>query len=220
LNALHNSVQKNHPDKIIRLPKQKPQFEYGSGKEAQLPFRPKIEKDDVFDSDNEVDLPSPSALFGRQQESPGPFETSSIPYQDENDISLFLDNSLESLEAGMIGLSDSMMPRGLTPRVDSSFADGVFGFNKYQNNGQLQAEDTTMTENESLVEGPADLPEAKRYLKREPSPSLDESEVKHRRISRSELVQERSQAPSVPAWVDEFDPELIEGLEGIVDFVD
>jgi ATP-dependent DNA helicase HFM1/MER3 len=221
LNTLHNSVQKNQPEKIMRLPKQKPQFEYGSGKEAQLPFRPKTENyDDIFDSDDEVDLPSPSALLSGHKKSPGPFKTGSITYQDENDISSFPDDSLESLEAGMIGLGDSMILREHTPRVDSSFANGVFDFDAYQNDDQVQAEDTPMTENEPLVEASVDLPVSKLYLKRGLSPGLDEPEVKHRRVSKSELVQEPSQAPSVPAWVDEFDSELIEGLKGIVDFVD
>jgi len=222
LNTLHNSVQKNQP-KFTSLPKQKPQFDYGSGKEARLPFHPNSENDDdVFGSDDEVDLPSPSILLGRQRKSSSPLKTGPVPltYQEESDISSFQDESLASLEAGMIGLSDSMVLRESTPRIDSSFANKVFNFDAYQNDGQVQAEETDTTENALLLEAPADLSVAKRHLKRELSSSPDELEVKHRRISNSQLVQAPPQIPSVPAWVDEFDSELIEGLKGIVDFID
>ncbi|TVY22859.1 ATP-dependent DNA helicase [Lachnellula hyalina] len=222
LNTLHNSVQKNQP-KFTSLPKQKPQFDYGSGKEARLPFHPNSENDDdVFGSDDEVDLPSPSILLGGQRKSSSPLKTGPVhlTYQEESDISSFQDESLASLEAGMIGLSDSMVLRESTPRIDSSFANKVFDFDAYQNDGQVQAEETDTTENALLLEAPADLSVAKRHLKRELSSSPDELEVKHRRISNSQLVQAPPQIPSVPAWVDEFDSELIEGLKGIVDFID
>ncbi|TVY48471.1 ATP-dependent DNA helicase [Lachnellula occidentalis] len=222
LNTLHNSVQKNQP-KFTSLPKQKPQFDYGSGKEARLPFRPKGESDDdVFGSDDEVDLPSPSVLFGGQNKGSSPLKTGPVPttYQEESNFSFSQNESLASLEAGMIGLSDSMMLRESTPKVDSSFVNRVFDFDAYQNDGRVQAGETNMTENETLLETPSDLSAAKRHLKRELSSSPDEPEVKHRRLSKSELVQAPPQTPSVPAWVDEFDSELIEGLKGIVDFID
>ncbi|TVY57869.1 ATP-dependent DNA helicase MER3 [Lachnellula cervina] len=222
LNTLHNSVQNNRP-KFTGLPKHKPQFDYGSGKEARLPFRPNgKDDDDVFGSDDEVDLPSPSILLGAQKNTPSSLKTGPVPitHQEESDISSSQDGSLASLEAGMIGLSDSMMLREPTPRVDSSFVNGVFDFDAYQNDGQVQAEETDMTENEPLLEAPVDLSVVRRHLKRELSSSPDEPEVKHRRVEKSELVQAPLQTPSLPAWVDEFDSELVESLRGIVDFVD
>lgn len=222
LNTLHNSVQNNRP-KFTGLPKQKPQFDYGSGKEARLPFRPNgKDDDDVFGSDDEVDLPSPSILLGAQKNTSSSLKTGPVPitHQEESDISSSQDGSLASLEAGMIGLSDSMMLREPTPRVDSSFVNGVFDFDAYQNDGQVQAEETDMTENEPLLEAPVDLSVVRRHLKRELSSSPDEPEVKHRRVEKSELVQAPLQTPSLPAWVDEFDSELVESLRGIVDFVD
>jgi len=216
LNTLHNSVQKNQPDKVMRLPKQKPQFEYGSGKEAQLPFGRETQNDaDVSGSGDEMDLPSPSKMWGSKKKSPDPFETDLAPYQAQNPISSFPDDSIESLEAGMIGLSDSMMLRGATPKMDSSFADGIFDFDAYNNDHDdhdAQPENTVMPSIEEP--SPPAIPE--HSLKRTPSPSLEEPEMKCRRVAKPDPTQ----LSSVPAWVDEFDSDLIDGLKGIVDFVD
>lgn len=222
LNILHNSVPKNQPDKkTLRLPKQKPQFEYGSGKMAQLPFDPPNQSyDDDFGSDD-VEFPSPSALLGRQKKSPEPLEAGPNTYEDGMDLESFPDDSLDSLGAGIIGLSDSMLLRAASPRVSSSFANRVFDFDAYEKDNQVQVEDEHMKENEPSVNHSTDQLGENR-LKRgfSPSPAPDEPEVKHRRVSKLELAQEPSHEPSVPAWVDEFDPEFLDGLMGIVDFVD
>jgi ATP-dependent DNA helicase HFM1/MER3 len=215
LNALHNSVHKNQPDKVMRLPKQKPQFEYGSGKEAQLPFRREAQKDaDISGSGDEMDLPSPSKMWGTKKKSPDPFEKGMVIYQNQNPISSFPDDSLESLEAGMLGLSDSTMLRAATPKIDSSFPDGIFDFDAYNKDHETPTGDTVM----HSIEAPSPPALAMQSLKRAPSPSLEveEPEMKYRRVAKPEPAQ----LSSVPAWVDEFDSDLIEGLKGIVDFVD
>lgn len=205
LNALHNRiVQNSRADKDMRLPKQKPQFEYASGEDAQLPFCSKKENEKTYGSED--DLPSPSMLLGEYENKKDPFDTLKATYQDENIPSSFLEDDLESPEPGVTGSNDSTTLRAPppSPKMYSSFAKEVFDFDAYENDQKKQVEDLPVTEIEL------------QNLKRERSPDFEEPEAKHYRVVKPKTTQE----PKIPAWVDEFDPELIEGLRDIVDFVD
>jgi ATP-dependent DNA helicase HFM1/MER3 len=233
--SLHTSIGK---DKAVHLPKQKPQFLYGSGHEADLPFLQKTENNkDPFDSGDsagEDEFPSPYALLKGDDDIPDPFESGSICYQKATTTSSSPEDSLGSLEAAMIGFEDSVMLRAPTPKVNSSFANGVFDFEAFPDHHEEQEMFSSPVMRESLRKNRSPSPLTittmnkdhppnlltRKSPKREPSESPEQPEVKHRRVLKTEPAQQTSQELSVPAWVDEFDSDIIEGLKGFVDFVD
>ena len=232
LHSLHTSVQ---TDKAVRLPKQKPHFSYGSGWDPDLPFLHQGKNsNDPFDSDDSVgeqEFPSPSALVKEDDDTLDPFECGIISYQ--KDIATSSSHeSMGSLEEAMVGFEDSVMLRAQNPRVNSSFANKVFDFEAFpdqREEGELFSSPLmTATRKLNRPSSPTPSPRkddslsprARNALKRRLSDSPENPEVKHHRITNVEPTQQISQQPSVPAWVDEFDSDIIEGLKGFVDFVD
>jgi ATP-dependent DNA helicase HFM1/MER3 len=57
-------------------------------------------------------------------------------------------------------------------------------------------------------------------MKGEPSPSPEVTDIKHRRVTKTELPQPAPRLSFIPAWVNDFDSELIDGLKDFVDFID
>jgi ATP-dependent DNA helicase HFM1/MER3 len=222
LHSLHTSIQ---PDKAARLPKRKPEFPYSRGEKPYLPF---LHKDEnmagVLDSTNSEgeDFPSPSKLgqtaFARKP-SPDPFE--SFTLEGEKAVpSWFPDASLSSLEAGMLELADSTMIDVPSPKIDSSFANGVFDFDAFNDRN----ESPTKTEispliKEVLENEPFSTPVMKGSVKRGRSATPELAEVKHRRVTKNEPISQTTQA-AVPDWVKDFDSDLINELKGYVDFED
>jgi ATP-dependent DNA helicase HFM1/MER3 len=242
LHNLHASVQRDKSELSVRLPKQKPQFSYASGHEPDLPFLRKSEvanDDDIFDpGQSDEEFPSPSALAAYLKgDSDDPFESGNIAYEEAT--STGQDDSLQSLEAGMLGLEEPVIRRLPTPKVNSSFVNGVFDFDAFDEkygeperfSSPLMRDSRKRERSQSPV-----LPEAKlrRVANQEPeaSPLIRTSDnqessatseipkVESRRVVKQQLAQQATQQRSVPAWVDEFDAELIESLIGIVDFVE
>lgn len=248
LHNLYASVQKDNSGSLVRLPKQKPQFVYASGYQPDLSFLRKTdpENDDEIlcsgESDGEEVFPSPSALAAYLKgDSDDPFESGYIH------TSSIQDPSLESLEAGMLGLDEPMPFGPPTPRANSSFANGVFDFDafneKYAEPEVYSSPLMRDSRKRDRSRSPA-LPETKhrRFSQEEPETSpktrssgqqeisapSDISIVESRRIKIQDLIEENSQQNaqrstqqhSVPAWVDDFDTDLIESLRGIVDFVE
>jgi ATP-dependent DNA helicase HFM1/MER3 len=226
LHTLHASVQKQK-DKNVRLPKVKPQFAYTSGEQPHLSFLQKNEEiDDIFDGEDfrdDEDFPSPSALFkgdhGRDvSRSFKPIAESPIKDVDAPTSSIW-DDSLESLEAGMIGLSDSMMLRLPSPKINTSFANGVFDFDAFSNHKDDQEKSTSPHTKASMEEDRVPSPVTKESRKRERSASL-ELQMKRPRTMEEAQTEKSNPQSSIPSWVDEFDSDLIDGLKGFVDFVD
>jgi ATP-dependent DNA helicase HFM1/MER3 len=221
LYTLHTSAQ---PDKAIRLPKKKPGFSYASGKEPYLPFLHKSENiaDSFASADSEDDeFPSPSAMAPTSLDrilSPDPFESFNL--QEENAApSSFPDNSQASLEAGMLELADTATIDVPSPQVDSSFANGFFDFDAF--------EERNKTPKKPIISppikdkrGPPLAPIMKDPLKRDRSATPKLCPVKHRRLTEDEPVLRLTQAAAIPDWVNDFDPDLINELKGFVDFVD
>jgi len=219
LHSLHRSVQK------IRLPKLKPQFTYTSDEQPELPFLHKNEKsDDIFDNDDfgdDDDFPSPSALFkedGDREIFPLSKAVAASTGRDVASNSIW-DDSLESLEAGTIGLSDPMMLRPPTPKVNTSFANGVFDFDAFSNHRDDQEKSTSPSTKASEEEGQVPSPVIKKSRKRERSTS-PELQIKRPRNMDEVLAEKSNQQSSIPSWLDEFDSDLIDELKGFVDFVD
>lgn len=211
-------------DKALRLPEQKPRFQYASGKMAQLPHASKIEK--YHDSSDSISMsdgsfPSPSTLLRSSNKSSDPVYMGALCNQIEHPSSSFREGSLESLEAGMIGLSDSMMLRPSTPTLTSSFANRAFDFEAFEpeHGGQKEAQPSSDLD-ELLKQDECLIVSTNSALKRQHSLTPDFEIVKHRRVTRDERAQQIPQGPSIPAWVDEFDADLIDGLKDFVDFVD
>jgi ATP-dependent DNA helicase HFM1/MER3 len=228
LHKLHTSIQK---DKDVRLPKQKPQFSYTNGKASSQPFPNNSQATgEAFDYDleDEDDLPSPSALFRDGKVISAPFQSSELVAQDQTAISSIHDNSLESLEAAMIGLGDSMelrqqtpSPKVPTPRVTSSFANRIFDFDRYSEDPE-----------EDRYSSPLMRESRKRVRPRSGSPTPELPTVKRQRVKKPDLLEEKESPyrdhiqqetfhkPSVPSWVDGTDQSILDDLKDIVDFVD
>lgn len=248
LHNLHTSVQKNKLEPSVRLPKEKPQFLYASGKELDLSFLGKsqaIGEDDVLGAEesDEEEFPSPSALAAfLKGDSDGPFDTGNV-YEEATPSFAEPDDSLEHLETRMRGLPEPAMRQSPTPKVNSSFANGVFDFDAFDKQyGEPEVFSSPLIRQSRKRErsrSPA-LPETKhrRVEVEEPetsppirtsdyqeSPATSENpEVESRKVPKKQPVEQSTQPndqqPPVPTWVNEFDAELIEGLMGIVDFVE
>jgi ATP-dependent DNA helicase HFM1/MER3 len=251
LHNLHESVQKNESDASVRLPKRKPQFSYASGAEPDLPFLRNSQsgkEDGMFDAEvSDDDLPSPSNMAAfLKGDSDDPFKSGSITYNEPTPTSFGQDDSLESLEAGMLALEEPVQSRVSTPKVDASFANGVFDFDAFDD------------EYGEAIQYSSPLMRDSRKRERSRSPTLPKT--KHRRVAKEPLVEEpkttppikssdpesytmsdvpeieskgiKKQEPTqsntqqavderrVPDWVGEFDSELIDSLMGIVDFIE
>lgn len=229
---LHNLHTKVQADKNVRLSKHKPQFSYASGDQPDLPFLRKWKShDDMFGSDSgPEDFPSPSRIMEDYSRASDTMPANAGSNADADPLSPMQDDSLESLEAAMIGLDDSiMLRRPSTPKVDSSFTNQVFDFDAY--NGKIDGQDVYSS------------PLMRETYKRALSPTPEGIAVKHRRVKKEDIMkevlpiehqtpdvqniaqdvpatQETNKQSSIPSWVDDMDPDLIESLKGFVDFVD
>lgn len=250
LHNLHTSVQKDKSDASVRLPKQKPQFSYASGNESDFPFLRKPDADDVFDSGDsagEEDFPSPSALLTRDDNIDDPFESGNISYENATPISSLQDDSLKFFQDGMLCLDETVMLRPPTPKVNSSFANGVFDFETF---GEMHGEpemclSSMMRESRKrerslspvspglkhrrvAKEETKTSPQMRELGQKEGSSAPELPEVDCRSVMKQGLGEETTQQSGqqstqqrpVPAWVDEFDSNLIESLKDFVDFVD
>lgn len=220
LHNLHTSVQS---DKAIRLPKQKPGFSYTSGREPSLPFLHKREDYEdilrVADSDND-EFPSPSEMVPTplvRNLGLVPFQSFNI--QDEDVApSSFPDNSLASLEAGMIELFDTALMEEPSAKFDSSFANDVFDFDAFNSKTPRKPSISPPTK-DLLKNEPASTTIVNCSLKRDRSATPELQQAKHRRVMKEEPISQATQA-AVPHWVNDIDSDLINELKGFVDFVD
>jgi len=232
---LHTSIQE---DKAVRLPKQKPQFSYASGKQPDLPFlhNSKSINDilgDPEDSDDIEEFPLPSELMGIKearsivnQDLHG-FESGGIEYH-EDPIAIYnevpqltsQDDDLGDLEAGMLDLPDPITHQALTPKVASSLVNEVFDFKAYNNHHENLENPTNPVETKIPAKDTTTSPTSKESLKRKRSFSPDLPDVKHARVTKIEPPSQPSQNPNLPSWAGEIDSEILNGLLGFVDFVD
>ncbi|KAK0124320.1 Sec63 [Cadophora gregata] len=216
LHKLHTSVQSDKAS--IRL-NQKPHFSYASHKEPEIPFL----KKKSGGLDDEQDFPSPSALVG--DNDPFDLDLDQVEICKDNtretlpleSISPYRDASIESLEADMVAFDHPVTAVHTTPNAGSSFCNELFDFEAFENIGDEPVPISASgaiggTSNITIPTSGSTPP------KRTLSLSPEKTEVKHRRI-----MKDLSAAPnaySFPSWVNEFDSELIAGLENLVEFVD
>lgn len=237
LHKLHTSIQEDRP---LRMMQQTPTFKYGSGKSPTLPFAP-IDSDDGLD-DLELPSPSdlvkhsgpnvvsptpikrkfrsnlelPSPITMREQYDDGdPFEEEYVAYQRPAPESHTHDDLPTSFDAPMNKYSGSFMavPGQGSPKLTSSFADGVFDFASFpEPNHYTKGSFQGMAQ-----ESPPVIPQSiHATFKREGSPTPEDIEVKRRRVIKDEIPH----SPMLPAWVSEFDSALIDEFKDFVDFVD
>jgi ATP-dependent DNA helicase HFM1/MER3 len=227
LHNLHTSVQKDKEEKTIRLPKQKPTFSYTTDELPDLPFlKSKKNGDSVSDFDLVEEFPSPSTLIRRNEDVPMPeseFSETRVPiYQQALTSSSDHGDCLDGV--GMVGLAKSIAPKSSTPETELSFGDGVFDFAAYHD--PSESEDrlinplmSELLKDEGVSSSPSrgqDLKATKRGRSRSP----EITDLKHRRVTKTDLPQPAPRLSSVPAWVNDFDSDLIDGLKDFVDFVD
>jgi ATP-dependent DNA helicase HFM1/MER3 len=170
----------------------------------------------------EEEFPSPSMLRPNafvQKPSPEPYV--SFRFEEENAApSSFPDNSLQNLEVDILELADTAMISAPSPKVDSSFANGIFDFDAFNDWIETPKESEIPPFKKDILKNEASsTPVKKDSLKRDRSVTPELPEVKHRRVTKDEHVSQVIQA-AVPDWVNDFDSELIDELKGYVDFVD
>lgn len=213
----HENLSPYGNGKPVRLPKQKPRFSYASGQQPELLFLHGMETDDdSFHYNNvseEGDFSSPSALLNVENDTEFPFESA---VQDNHHMQYEFPESSEAA-TGVEELSEPVTPAA---KVDSSFENGVFDFAAFIEQPHLVEED------------PFSSPLMETSLKRTRPLTPEPPRINCRRVKMgdaatnagdaqgSESIKQGTQERSTPAWVDEFDPALIDGLKGIVDFVD
>lgn len=175
--------------------------------------------------DNEADF-SPLGDLGItdpdiQNGDENPLESDRFGYQEyqgDRSTSPFLANSLDSLEAGMMErpeLHDPVIARNATPNIDLSFANGVFDFSAFPDYFESK-------ENHSKPIGQKkeEIIKLCEDVTKDRLGDLEEQDMKYRNIMEAEAQHAVSHQPSLPAWVSEFDADLIDGLKDFVDFID
>ncbi|TAQ86857.1 hypothetical protein B7494_g4813 [Chlorociboria aeruginascens] len=221
LHTLHTDIRE---DKSTRLPQTKPRFSYGSGKESNLPFlqsKPtnglRTKSPDPFCSDMDLsdteDFPSPSTLLKKEHNITDPYLGSTTAHEKSTSTSSSADNSYPNLEAITYELEEPKIlpPKPTTPQLDSSSARAISDFSTFPDDNRI----------EEHFSSPLMSEYRKRALVISDSPEM--TSVKHRRLTKDEVAETKEQVSDVsevPKWVDEFDLDFVEGLKGIVDFVD
>jgi ATP-dependent DNA helicase HFM1/MER3 len=228
LHSPHTSVQKDKEEKSIRLPKQKPTFSYTTDELPDLPFLRKSEKNDdsISDFDLDEDFPSPSELVRRSEDDLVPesdaLETGVAIYQQALPSSSDHGDCLDGV--GVIRLAKLVALKSSTPKPDLTFDNSVFDFAAFHDPSENEDRLINPLMSELLSgEGASSSPLTRQdpvATKRERSPSPEITDIKHRRVTKTDSPQPVPRLSSVPAWVNEFDSELIDGLKDFVDFVD
>lgn len=233
-NTSNPSVQKDKgKEKSIRLPKRKPQFSYTSGKQPELPFlkgQKEIIKDQFdFDELSGDEFPTTTELAGNSQDASRSedYENSSGTQKAKLQASTYDNDSLKDLEAGMVEFDEDFVAPAPTPTPRQSFAERLFDFDAFddvigrfgEEPSESKAAISSMVEQTRESESSATA-EAEEQATRATSLEADIEEVKFRRVTQAEQVQESAAAGNLPEWVNEFDAELIDSLKDYVDFVD
>lgn len=245
LHDLHNRVQ---PEKASQRLTQNPKFSYASGISPDLPFlrngqgstsKPSGE---VEDEREDIEFPSPSALLhGHNQkdlfdvvsDDDDPFADDPVTPSDSipaavrnpgtiaNSPSSYRDPSLDA--TALLSLSDPISAKPSTPKVASSFYNDMFDFAAFEDNVDIVSDavpSSTPTNQSQLQEQASSSgPGTKRTHSASPGPE----NVKHRRLSHTAVADGAAAAPSasaLPAWVNDFDASLVDGLKDFVDFID
>lgn len=222
LHSLHTRVQQ---DKPFRMPKIDPTFSYSSSEQPDLPFlRSHGEDRDPSEAgygDNE-DFPSPSRLnqTGDTLSKDTMIEHAYKHQLDALEDSLY-DDSIDDLEAGMIGLGDSMALAEVPSELNLSFDNDIFDFNAFdEQNSSIGRHNSVYFEGKKEDEDTSPNVGLNLPHKRARSTSPDMKESKIVRYTEKPKYQENTPVSSTPSWVDEIDPDIIDGLKGFVDFVD
>ena len=261
LEALHTSNNKSATS--VRFSEGKSQYSYASTEAPDLPFLrdAKVKDDDdifaVEASDGE-DLPSPSAIARFMKEDINrPSKSGSMSYDGTLQSSV-IDDSLETIEEVILDASDPTPSRELTPNLNSSFANGIFDFDAFEDDCRepnVYSSPLISASRKRVRSRSPSLPEMKHCrlsgghngisfvgipdLQQKPTYS-EAPMVESRRINSQDLVGKpkdsglfsskqldalqpkgrQTQVRAVPDWVNEFDPDLIESLIGVVDFVE
>ncbi|KAG9239045.1 Sec63 Brl domain-containing protein [Amylocarpus encephaloides] len=137
------------------------------------------------------------------------------------------DESMESLEAGMLELPDQNIPTAtqFTSDLTSSFANGMFDFEAFPNEDGGQPTHTNSTPAEVTKHILPTSSSPRQSVKRDLSPTSELPELKCRRIKKGELDHIPSQLAkplksNIPTWANEIDAELFDELKDFVDFIE
>ena len=152
-----------------------------------------------------------------------------VTFPDQPSELAYGNDSMDSLEAGMLELEDSMAeqaPVAASPKLNSSFADRIFDFDACNNGGESQNSRQSTSANQATKFAPFDERPTQQPAKRARSPTPEDKVVKCRRVSKNHNITQASQAeqekpaPVYPEWLNEFDSDLIDGFKDVVEFID
>jgi ATP-dependent DNA helicase HFM1/MER3 len=162
-------------------------------------------------------------------EAGDPSEEGTVAFPEQPPESSLGNASLDSLEAGMLELEDPMTrsaPAATSPKLNSSFVDGIFDFEAFHNEDDSQGSHLSLSAYQPAgLHTPAEK-HTRQAMKRVRSPNPNEEFMKCRRIAKDDNVIRPLQAgqsppkPVYPEWLNEFDTDLIDGFKDVVDFID
>lgn len=183
-----------------------------------------IEKDS---SPGDMGYPSHSrgSIKGDARGLPG----SAFSFPDQLPGSSFGEDSLDSLETGMLQLEDLMakpIPVETSPKRNASFIDGQFDFEAFNNGIDSQGSHLSLSAYQPAgLRSPASK-HTRQMMKRARSSTPEEDVVKCRRVSKNnrapQILQQAPEPPQpvYPEWLNEFDQDLINGFKDVVEFID
>ena len=218
-NSPHRSVQE---DKFVRLPKC-PKFSYSSGEKPDFRFLCQTAKDDPFDEGiDDDDFPSPSELCPTSEEASRKQLKTMIDLQYHEPVLTepSRNGAPNDYNPETDQIDDSCdFTEGTAPVTTTSFANDIFDFNAFDDYQSSGLETSSYLPNASSGRGlsPNAIFHETRKRKRSPSPELGRG---HFTTDCQDANKESAQHASTPGWVDNFDAEIVDGLKGIVEFID
>lgn len=234
LHKLHTGIQE---DKPLRVFSQSPRLPNTNAQKTSnlINSKPKVVDDpfdDEFDNFDDIeDLPPLSHML-ETRKAPG--NTAPLTPSNHAAESSIQEDSMESIEAAMLGLPDPTLPRhrSLTPipRVNSSFANGVFDFEGYEGKpdddgySSPPMRDTTRkrVRSPTLAKG-VPSPVKFRRMNSDEFEDVFGDEAQEEMMSPIEKVvqsQEKKPEQQQPGWFGDLGMDMLEGFKDLIDFTD
>jgi ATP-dependent DNA helicase HFM1/MER3 len=193
----------------------------------------RIEKSVLYEVDqpsNDGDVEHSSTLgMDCKENARDPFEEETVFFPKQRPTSSYDNSSLDSLEAGMLDLGEQLaepVPGAESPKLNSSFVDGVFDFEAFNDGKDSQGSHLSLSAYQPAGLQPPTTDHTQHPMKRLRSPTPEEEVVKCRRITKDCNAMQTPQAsleppkPVYPEWLSEFDADLVNELKDVVDFID
>lgn len=223
LSSSHGQISpSNDNGKSVRLPTKKPKFSYASGHRPNVTFLAEMESKvgpldfDEIQEDNfqEDDFPSPSALFNIKDDTDFPFD------RIETNTAHVATDAPESPRAARSAFDDPVESKTPAVGVSSSFENGVFDFSAFNDDASERHVYSSPPMQSSLKRRLLSPAPTQAKCRRVNDMAMASSNETNSQGDSTICQLDGPQQRSTPAWLDEFDQDFIDGLKGIVEFVD